>query len=188
MDSQKPEFAVIVACTQDGGFASNNAIPWRIKADLSFFRNTTQQCSPGTNKKNVVIMGRKTWETLPPSMRPLSNRINIVISSTMLPDPSVTVLPSLTESIAFVQRLPNIETAFVIGGQQLYEEAVTHPLFTTAYVTLVSADLPSIIPPCDRFFPLSNLSTSFTVDSEHIVIEGSYTMQFTVFKRKPSSI
>ena len=60
---------VIFACNEDGLIGQNNSIPWKISQDLKFFKLTTEN--------HVVIMGRKTFESLG---KPLKNRINIVVS------------------------------------------------------------------------------------------------------------
>ena len=65
------KFIAIVACSKNLGIGLNNSIPWKIKEDLSFFCKTTSN--------NVVIMGSKTFESLPNKV-PLKNRINIVLS------------------------------------------------------------------------------------------------------------
>jgi dihydrofolate reductase len=180
--------AVIVACTPEGGFASNNSIPWVIKRDMSFFRTTTLQTTR-TRFQNAVIMGRTTWETLPPSHRPLPNRLNIVISSTLsppIPCASVVILPSLSAALELTQGLPKIETTFVIGGQRLYEEALALPQLSTVYLTLVRADPSTHIPRCDRHFPLTTLYRQFAVKSSNTYTEGPYMIEFVQCERTPT--
>ena len=63
-------FSIIIALNEKNGIGLNNEIPWKCPEDLRFFRQMTEN--------NVVVMGRKTWESLP--HRPLKNRINIVLS------------------------------------------------------------------------------------------------------------
>lgn len=66
------EMELIVALNQDGVIGINNKIPWYIPEDLQRFKKMTEG--------NIVIMGRKTYESLPPNHRPLKNRLNIVLS------------------------------------------------------------------------------------------------------------
>ena len=68
----KVEFELIVALNQDGVIGINNKIPWYIPEDLQRFKKMTEG--------NIVIMGRKTYESLPINQRPLKNRLNIVLS------------------------------------------------------------------------------------------------------------
>lgn len=69
----------IVAADYTGGIGKNRELPWKIKEDMIRFRKITSEC-PFDNKKNCVIMGRKTWEDI---KYPLVNRINIVLSTTL---------------------------------------------------------------------------------------------------------
>jgi dihydrofolate reductase len=66
------EMELIVALNQDGVIGINNKIPWYIPEDLQRFKKMTEG--------NIVIMGRKTYESLPLNQRPLKNRLNIVLS------------------------------------------------------------------------------------------------------------
>ena len=68
-------FALIVAADLDGGIGKENKLPWRLSADMNFFKNVTIG-----NGNNAVIMGRKTWDSIPPKFRPLPKRVNIVIT------------------------------------------------------------------------------------------------------------
>lgn len=72
---------LIVAVDKKYGFSKNNTIPWRIREDSFFFTDVTKRTY--SNKKNCVIMGKHTWKSLPNQYRGLSDRINIVISTTM---------------------------------------------------------------------------------------------------------
>jgi dihydrofolate reductase/thymidylate synthase len=71
---------VIVAATASGGIGRGGTLPWRIPADMAFFKATTLATSaPG--KQNAVIMGRKTWASIPAKFRPLPGRLNVVLST-----------------------------------------------------------------------------------------------------------
>jgi dihydrofolate reductase len=73
---------IIVAATTTNGIGKAGGMPWHISADLKYFKDVTSKAPEGT--QNVVIMGRKTWESIPAKNRPLADRFNIVISK----DPS----------------------------------------------------------------------------------------------------
>ena len=74
----------ILASTYNGGIGLNGKLPWRLKEDMKIFKRitTTIQNSDDKNKLNAVIMGKNTWESIPLKFRPLSNRINIILSTT----------------------------------------------------------------------------------------------------------
>ena len=72
-------FSIIVAATSNLGIGKNNQLPWRLNGDMQTFKRITS-VSPSNDCINVVIMGRKTYESIPLKFRPLSNRINIILS------------------------------------------------------------------------------------------------------------
>ena len=73
-------FQVVVAATKDEmGIGFEGGLPWRLPKDMAYFKAVTAQVSePGT--RNAVIMGRKTWESIPSKFRPLPGRLNVVLS------------------------------------------------------------------------------------------------------------
>lgn len=128
--------SAIVAMNAERAIGQNGAIPWHLPVDLKYFKATTTG--------HCVLMGRKTWESLG---RPLPNRTNIVVTrQTGLSLPSCTVVNSLSAAISVARELGETE-AFVIGGGELYREAL--PLLDRLYVTEV--DCPA--PRADVFFP-----------------------------------
>lgn len=71
--------SVVVASTPLGGIGMAGKLPWDIRTDMSFFRDTTKS-TRGTGKRNAVIMGRRTWSSIPAEFRPLKDRANVVLS------------------------------------------------------------------------------------------------------------
>lgn len=74
-----PKLTLIVACTASNGIGKNGNLPWRLSKEMGYFARVTT--STPANKRNAVIMGRKTWESIPDKFRPLKERINIVVTS-----------------------------------------------------------------------------------------------------------
>jgi dihydrofolate reductase len=77
------QFALIVAATEELGIGLKSNLPWRIPKDMAFFKHVTTivpEALQKSQKQNAVIMGRVTWESIPPKFRPLENRFNIVVS------------------------------------------------------------------------------------------------------------
>jgi dihydrofolate reductase len=106
-------FSVIVAATRTGGIGNAGGLPWpRLGDDMKLFRTlTTNVVKDTTNEAsikspptlNAVIMGRKTWESIPVAHRPLKDRLSIVITSTPAAIPnteSVITAPSFTAAVA----------------------------------------------------------------------------------------
>lgn len=113
--------SIIVAIAQNNTIGDQNALLWNIKEDMRRFRLTTSG--------HPVIMGRKTYDSIG---RPLPNRTNVVITRQELQIDGCTVVHSLDEAIAL---FPHEEELFVIGGAQIYAEAL--PLADRLYLTVV---------------------------------------------------
>jgi dihydrofolate reductase len=141
------KFALIAAADEKMGIGISNSLPWRLKGDLKYFSDITTLAAPG--KINAVVMGRKTWESLPATHRPLKDRLNVVLSRQEL-DSIEGAIPaiSLDDALAKVIEIPNIDKVFVIGGASVYAQAINHPECATIYLTEVSGDFN-----CDAFFP-----------------------------------
>jgi len=145
-------FSVIVATTPKGGIGLNGGLPWKLPGDLAHFKKITTAVHDTQEKKsNAVIMGRKTWESIPQKFRPLAGRINVVLTSDTDASkyPSDIVLAtSLSVSLEMLQLRADVEDIFVIGGQAAYKEAVQSERCERVFVTRVGKDLE-----CDAFFP-----------------------------------
>ncbi len=140
-------FTIIVAATRSGGIGFKNELPWRLSQEMTHFRLTTIGEDPGT-KPNVLIMGRLTWENLPPKFRPLPKRINVVIGKESLSTNEKPFMHCATLSEALKALPSSIGDIFVIGGSGLYTEAVSHPKCNRIMLTRIEPDFE-----CDRFFP-----------------------------------
>lgn len=75
-------FSLIVAATKELGIGINGGLPWRLPPDMAFFKKvtTTIPKAYSSDLKNIVIMGRVTWESIPTKFRPLADRMNIIVS------------------------------------------------------------------------------------------------------------
>ncbi len=72
---------LIVAATARGGIGKDGRLPWELPTDMAFFRTTTLATSGAAGKQNAVVMGRKTWASIPAKFRPLKGRLNVVLST-----------------------------------------------------------------------------------------------------------
>ena len=106
----KNSITIIVAYTNNLLIGKDNSIPWHISDDLKRFKKLTTG--------NVIIMGRKTFESL--GSKPLPNRTNIVISSKFNTSNSVTVYKNLIEALNNHKN----EKIFLIGGYSIYKEGL----------------------------------------------------------------
>ena len=150
-------FSVIVAATASTfGIGKNGDLPWKLAGDMAFFKRQT--VTAAASKKNVVIMGRKTWESLPVKFRPLAQRINVVLSR----NPAIRQELNLPESVIVANSLDaalstlssddlkdGIDHIYIIGGESIYREAMASSSCAKIYLTQVDTEVPDL----DTFFP-----------------------------------
>jgi dihydrofolate reductase len=142
------KFSIVVAADKKLGIGKDNTLPWRLQGDLKFFKKLTTQAPSG--KQNAVIMGRKTWDSLPERFKPLPDRLNIVVSrkkDLMLPD-DCQLVHSLDEAFKLCRANPDLAEIFVIGGGEIFSQALEHSDLKRVYLTEIEEDFH-----CDRFFP-----------------------------------
>ncbi|KAF4695125.1 hypothetical protein FOZ60_005863 [Perkinsus olseni] len=137
--------SVIVAHTCKWGIGKDGQLPWKsLPEDMKRFKTITMGEAGGAGAKNVCIMGRRTWESIPERFRPLRDRINVVISSTTSSadyPQGVRISSSLQESLKSLEREPeSVGEIFVIGGASLMKEAMELPQCQRIYTTRVGID------------------------------------------------
>lgn len=118
-----PRLHLIYARAANGVIGINGTLPWHLPEDLAHFKRCTMGCP--------VIMGRKTWDSLPAKFRPLPGRLNVVV--TRQPDwheNGAQPAPDLRKALQLCEQFPDV---WVIGGAQLY--ALAEPLAHSAVVT-----------------------------------------------------
>jgi len=128
---EMPSITIIVAATSSRlGIGLKGTLPWRLKKEMAYFKRVTTHHPE--NLTNVVIMGRKCWESIPSKFRPLPNRHNIVLSRkgrvdgigpVMAGEGGAEVASSLTDALERV-RGRGFGRIFVIGGGEVYREAM----------------------------------------------------------------
>ena len=70
---------IVAACGKSLGIGLNGELPWKLKSEMKYFAEKTSK-TKDIDKINAVIMGRKTWESIPLKFRPLKNRFNVILS------------------------------------------------------------------------------------------------------------
>ena len=135
----KTILTLIAAVAKNGVIGKDNRLPWHLPADLRHFKALTSG--------HAVIMGRKTWESLPEKFRPLPGRQNIVVTRNATYAASgATVAGSLPDAVAAAAG----EEAFVIGGAELYQVALL--LADRLQLTEIDAEFDG-----DTWFPARDL-------------------------------
>ena len=162
--------SLIAAVTRDRGIGLNNQLLLHLPEDLKHFRRVTMGCP--------VIMGRKTWESLPSGVRPLPGRRNVVISRmAALECPGAEVCHSMEAALARLDGQPKV---FVIGGAQVYARALPHA--DELVLTEIDAQMPA-----DAFFPAWSPSEFELVDRQlpspdAMAVTAPYV--FSTYRRK----
>ncbi|PKS10233.1 hypothetical protein jhhlp_001983 [Lomentospora prolificans] len=168
------ELTLVVAATRTMGIGAKGSLPWTgLKKEMAYFARVTKRlpnqvdhsssiCSFSSvppEARNAVIMGRKTWESIPTKFRPLKGRLNIVISrsfptpaqSTVDADGDLVRAASLEQALEYLESKSGqkVAKAFVIGGGQIYDAALRLPQTKRLLITRILSEFD-----CDTFFPL----------------------------------
>ncbi|MFM1759719.1 MAG: hypothetical protein RLY75_989 [Pseudomonadota bacterium] len=162
--NKHPAISMIVARSSNYVIGKDNQMPWKISADLQFFKKVTMG--------HPVIMGRKTWESIG---RPLPGRRNIVVSrNTELQLTGAEVVNSLDAALATLSEFPRV---FVIGGEQLFTQAF--PMADRLFITEIDIDIDG----GDTFFEVPNPSDWKEMERTP-ASEGEITFNFITLERK----
>ncbi|HEV7558321.1 MAG TPA: dihydrofolate reductase [Kofleriaceae bacterium] len=131
-------FDVVLAADRDWGIGKTDGpLPWpRLSGDLAHFRRVTGDAPPG--RRNAIILGRRTWESPEVAGKPLPKRLNVVISHRALAVvEGVIAVPSLDAALAAARRDATVDTIFVIGGGQIFQQAFADPRLGRVYLTRI---------------------------------------------------
>ena len=141
-------FEVVVAADEAGGIGSAGELPWKLPGDTRFFKELTSDAPAG--QRNAVIMGRKTWESIPSRFRPLKGRLNLVVTrnSEFEVSPNALRAASIGDALTQLVAVDDLARTFVIGGGEIYRLAVDMPECERVYLTRVEGRFE-----CDAFFP-----------------------------------
>ena len=126
--------SIIVAVASDGAIGRANDLLWHLPADLTRFKELTTG--------HTILMGRKTFESLPRG--PLPNRRNIIISRSLPAQPGAEVYPTIQQAL---EACASDEEVFIIGGGEIYRQLL--PNTEQIYLTRVQASFPD----AEVFFP-----------------------------------
>ena len=156
--------AIVVAHAANRVIGRDGTLPWRLPADLRRFRELT--------RGGTVLMGRRTFESLPDAFRPLPERRNLVLSSDpAYSPPGVEVFPSLPDALAACEN-----DCYVIGGEVTYRDALPH--CERLYATEIDAE-----PEGDAFFPELDASQWHCVEDGERLVESGLCFTFRTYER-----
>ena len=163
--------SLIAAYAENRVIGIDNSMPWHLPGDFRYFKATTLG--------KPIIMGRKTWDSLG---RPLPGRLNIVVSRQPgLALAGAEVLGALGQALVRAEqwaREQGVDELMLIGGAQLYGQALEKGLVSRMYLTRVA-----LSPEGDAWFPAFDPQQWALVSSEAQVEEGKPGYQFEVWDR-----
>ncbi len=182
------KFSLIAAADSRNGIGKNNTIVWKLPADMKYFAEiTTKTHDPYC--RNAVIMGRKTWESIPEKHRPLKDRYNIILSREAAAEQpplkettNALTAPAWANSLEMALEICNsklIEHVFVIGGARVYAEAIEHPDCQTIYLTRLDQHFE-----CDAFFPPIDEHLFKIIDRSGKKHENDIDFEFLTYEKK----
>ena len=189
---------LIVAVDKYFGIAKDGNIPWYLPEDLKYFKDITSNYGDKSSK-NVVIMGRKTWDTIPEKFRPLKNRINCVLTRNqdLISKDSLVHFQDadkFNEGPYYFYSIDEIlvkfinNNIFVIGGKEIYETILTKykDRINKIFLTFIKKDFD-----CDLY--LHYIDTNFKLiscdkKSKMITVnekETKLNYEFLVYEKRP---
>jgi dihydrofolate reductase len=166
------DVALVVAMAENGVIGREGGLPWRLSTDLKRFKAQTMG--------KPVIMGRKTWESLP--RKPLPGRRNIVITrNSAYRAPGAEIVSSLEEALATVQKEEDAPEICIIGGSEIFGLAL--PVADRLYVTHVLAEVDG-----DTYFPVIDPQEWAPVAEEETPAgeKDIYPTRHVVYERRQS--
>uniref|UniRef100_A0ACD5W6Q4 Uncharacterized protein n=1 Tax=Avena sativa TaxID=4498 RepID=A0ACD5W6Q4_AVESA len=188
-NSLQRNYQVVVAATRGMGIGKDGVLPWKLPGDLKFFKKLTLTTSDPA-KKNAVIMGRKTWESIPLKARPLPGRLNVILTRSGSFDfataENVVICGSMNSALELLASTPyclSIEKVFVIGGGQILRESLNGPTCEAIHLTDIQSNIE-----CDTFIPPVDFSVFQPWCSSLPVTESNIRHSFVTFVRVRKSV
>jgi dihydrofolate reductase len=163
------EVQLIVAMDEQRGIGKNNDLMWHLPADMKFFKETTLG--------HIVIMGRKNWDSIPEKYRPLANRENVVLTrNSDFKLDNALVFHSLEAALEHY-RQEKERIVFIIGGGEIYRQALVLNCVHVMYITHVEGNYGA-----DTFFPeISENEWQISV-LDHMPKDDKHQSDFTIKK------
>lgn len=164
---------IIVAITENNAIGKDNKLLFNLKKDLEHFKNITSN--------NIVIMGRKTFESIG---KPLPNRVNVVLTKNLDTifnyRDDIHIFDDIADAIGEMQRTFNEKEIFIIGGAQIYRQALENDLVDRIYVTKIK----KVVEDADAFFPEIDYKKWCISDIKRYFEKGTEYFIYQVNKRK----
>jgi dihydrofolate reductase len=162
--------ALVAAIAHNGVIGRDGAIPWRFPDDVAYFKELTTG--------HAVVMGRRTWDSLPDRFRPLPDRRNVVVTRNALWRADGAERAGSVEEA--VELLGDVDRVFVIGGAEIYAEAL--PLADELFLTEIDDDVTG-----DTFFPDWDRNAFVQASRDEHVSDDGVPFAFVTYRRHSAS-
>jgi len=161
--------SLIVAMDLDRGIGKNNDLMWHLPNDMRFFKDTTEE--------QIVIMGRKNYDSIPDKYRPLRNRLNVILTrNESFEAEDCEVFHSLDDAL-FHYKDETERTVFIIGGGQVYRQVMEDDLIDEMYITHINHSYGA-----ETFFPEFDLKDWRVETIFEQEIDERHSESFTAMK------
>ena len=156
---------IIAAITDNNALGKDNKLLFRLKKDMAHFKNITTD--------NVVIMGRKTYESLG---KTLPNRVNIVLSRNMESNEDFYTFDSIEKAIEWSKENYPQKEIFIIGGASVYDKALKDDIVDKLYMTKIK----QTVEDADAFFPEIDYKRKWSITSVERFFENG--IEFFIYE------
>lgn len=174
-----PELEVVVAADEAWGIGRRGDLPWRIPEDMKHFRRLTQTVPRDSALRNLVLIGRRTWQSIPSRFRPLPGRHNLVLSRRGLELPvGVEQAADFPTALAALAARRDLHRIFVIGGGEVYRAAFEQASCRTLHLTQVAGGFD-----CDAQLPDPTAAGFQLEETEDWRSSGDLRFRFTRWRR-----
>ena len=165
--------SLIVAMDKNRGIGRDNDLMWHLPNDMRFFKETTEN--------QIVVMGRKNYDSIPEKYRPLPNRENVILTkNTSFEASNCSVFHSLDAALSAYQSDKN-RKFFIIGGGQIYKLALEAKILEEMFITHIDGNYDA-----DTFFPDFNESDWNKELLMSQAIDEKHRHGFKVFRYTPA--
>ena len=156
---------IIAAITDNNALGKDNKLLFRLKKDMAHFKNITTD--------NVVIMGRKTYESIG---KTLPNRVNIVLSRNMKSNEDFYTFDSIEKAIEWSKENYPQKEIFIIGGESVYDKALKDDIVDKLYMTKIK----QTVEDADAFFPEIDYKRKWSITSVERFFENG--IEFFIYE------
>jgi dihydrofolate reductase len=153
--------SLIVAMDSNRGIGKNNDLMWHLPADMNFFKETT--------KNQIVVMGRKNYDSIPEKYRPLPNRLNVILTRNKdFKADNCLVFNTFDDCLTHFEQ-ENERKVFIIGGGEIYKMALDSNFLNEMFITYVDGvfDADTFFPEFDEQAWKSALIGAQEIDEKH---------------------